>query len=198
MRPSSTRYAALEGSLFGERRSYGAVAPLVGLTAGGAIPLGRGLTVRPVAAGELVATWSDANRLVPRDFGREVDRTLVIELETELEATACRVPEVPIEIARAVAALRLATPGAIAAGPVIFERLDWRPYGVRPVPALAAQTSPRGADASRSLPGQAGRPAPGAARGGLLSTRTCSKHSTAGSWRLPTRGQCARMSCARR
>ena len=100
-------------------------------------------TVRPVAAGELVATWSDANRLVPRDFGREVDRTLVIELETELEATACRVPEVPIEIARAVAALRLATPGAIAAGPVIFERLDWRPYGVRPVPALAAQTSPR-------------------------------------------------------
>jgi hypothetical protein len=135
-------YAGLERSLFGERRAYGAVAPLVGLSAGGPIELGRGLTVRPVAAGELVATWPDANRLVPRDFGREVDRTLVLELEAELDATACRVPEVPIEIARAVTALRLATPGAIAAGPVIFERLDWRPYGVRPVPALAAQIPP--------------------------------------------------------
>jgi hypothetical protein len=132
-------YAGLERSLFGERRLYGAVAPLVGLTAGGPISLGRGLTVRPVAAGELAATWPDANRLVPRDFGREVDRTLVLELESELDVTACRVPEVPIEVARAVTALRLATPGAIAAGPVIFERLDWRPYGVRPVPALAAQ-----------------------------------------------------------
>jgi hypothetical protein len=132
-------YARLELSLFGERRVYGAVAPLIGLSAGGTIPLARGLTVRPVAAGELAATWPDANRLVPRDFGREVDRTLVLELETELDATACRVPDVPIEVARAITALRLATPGAIAAGPVIFERLDWRPYGVRPVPALAAQ-----------------------------------------------------------
>ncbi len=132
-------YAELERSLFGERRLYGAVAPLVGLSAGGPIVLGRGLTVRPVAAGELVATWPDAGRLAPRDFGREVDRTLVLELETELDATACRVPDVQIEIARTVTALRLATPGAIAAGPVIFERLDWRPYGVRPVPALAAQ-----------------------------------------------------------
>ncbi len=135
-------YAKLERSLFGERRAYGAVAPLVGLTAGGPISLGRGLTVRPVASGELAATWPDANRLVPHDFGREVDRTLVLELETELDGAACRVPEAPIEVARAVTALRLATPGAIAAGPVIFERLDWRPYGVRPVPALAAQTPP--------------------------------------------------------
>ena len=123
-------YAKLEASLFGERRLYGALAPLVGLTAGGAIELGRGMTVRPVAAGELASTWPEANRLLPRDFGREVDRTLVLELEAHLE------------MSRAVTALRLATPGAISAGPVIFERLDWRPYGVRPVPALAAQTPP--------------------------------------------------------
>jgi hypothetical protein len=135
-------YAALERSLFGERRVYGALAPLVGLSAGGPVELRRGLTVRSAASGELAATWPDANRLVPRDFGREVDRTLVLELEIELDATACRVPEAPLEIARAVTALRLATPGAIAAGPVIFERLDWRPYGVRPVPALAAQVPP--------------------------------------------------------
>ena len=135
-------YADLERSLMGERRMYGALAPLVGLTAGGLIELGRGLIVRPAAAGELAATWPDANRLVPRDFGREVDRTLVLELEATLDSTACRVPDAPFEIARAVTALRLATPGAIAAGPVIFERLDWRPYGVRPVPALAAQVPP--------------------------------------------------------
>jgi hypothetical protein len=135
-------YADLERSLYGERRLYGAVAPLVGLTAGGEIALGRGFVVRPVAAGELAATWPDANRLIPRDFGREVDRMLVLELEAELDATACRVPEAPLEVARAVTALRLATPGAIAAGPVLFERLDWRPYGVRPVPAIAAQIPP--------------------------------------------------------
>ena len=136
-------YGELERRLFGERRSYGALAPLVGLTAGGTIELGRGLRVRPAASGEITALWPEANRLLPRDFGREIDRTLVIELEQELEGTACLVPDAPTEIARAVTALRLAVPGALAAGPVIFERLDWRPYGVRPVPPLAAQV-PRG------------------------------------------------------
>ena len=137
-----TAYAELERSLFGARRAYSALAPLVGLTAGGTVELARGLRVRPAASGELAASWPEATRLLPRDFGREVDRTLVIELESDLDASACLVPDAPTEVARAVTALRLATPGAIAAGPVIFERLDWRPYGVRPVPALAAQLPP--------------------------------------------------------
>jgi hypothetical protein len=135
-------YAVLERSLFGERRAYAALAPLVGLTAGGTIELGRGIRVRPAAAGELAATWPEANRLLPRDFGREVDRTLVLELEAELESTACLVPDAPGEFGRTITALRLATPGAIAAGPVLFERLDWRPYGVRPLPPVAAQLPP--------------------------------------------------------
>ncbi|MGH3062173.1 MAG: hypothetical protein ACRDNA_12275, partial [Gaiellaceae bacterium] len=135
-------YAELERSLFGDRRAYAAVAPLVGLTAGGTVELGRGLRVRPAAAGELTASWPDAARLLPRDWGREVDRTLVVELEADLDAQACRVPDAPSEFGRAVSALRLATPGAIAAGPVVFERLDWRPYGVRPMPATAAQLPP--------------------------------------------------------
>jgi hypothetical protein len=42
-----------------------------------------------------------------------------------------------------VTALRLATAGAIAAGPVVFERLDWRPYGVRAAVPIAA-TPPLG------------------------------------------------------
>jgi hypothetical protein len=132
-------YAELERSLFGERRAYAALAPLVGLTAGGTIELGRGIRVRLAASGELTATWPEANRLLPRDFGREVDRTLVLELEAELESSACLVPDAPGEFGRAITALRLAVPGAIAAGPVLFERLDWRPYGVRPLPPVAAQ-----------------------------------------------------------
>jgi hypothetical protein len=135
-------YLELERVLFGERRTYAAVAPLVGASAGGEIDLGDGIHVRPAAAGELAAAWPEARRLLPRDFGREVDRTLVLELERDLEGTACVVPDAPTEIARAVSALRLATPGALAAGPVLFERLDWRPYGVRPVPAIASQVPP--------------------------------------------------------
>src|SRR3712207_4502099 len=49
-------YAELERSLFGDRRAYSALAPLVGLTAGGTIELGRGLRVRPAASGELAAS----------------------------------------------------------------------------------------------------------------------------------------------
>ena len=104
--------------------------------------LARGIRVRPTVAGELTAAWPDAARLLPRDWGREVDRTLVFELEAELDAQACQVPDAPVEFGRAVSALRLGTPGAVAAGPVVFERLDWRPYGVRPMPATAAQVPP--------------------------------------------------------
>jgi hypothetical protein len=135
-------YLELERSLFGDRRSYVAVAPIVGLTAGSAMELARGIRVRPTVAGELTAAWPDAARLLPRDWGREVDRTLVFELEAELDAQACQVPDAPLEFGRAVSALRLGTPGAVAAGPVVFERLDWRPYGVRPMPATAAQVPP--------------------------------------------------------
>jgi hypothetical protein len=135
-------YAELERSLFGECRAYVALAPLVGLTAGGTIELGRGLRVRPAASGELSSSWPEADRLLPRDFGREYDRTLLLELERTLDETACQPPDAAAEFGLAVSALRLATPGAVAAGPVLFERLDWRPYGVRPIPPLAAQIPP--------------------------------------------------------
>ena len=134
-------YAELEGTLFGKRRRYTALAPLVGLTAGGEVALARGLRVRPAASRELT-TSPESRALLPRDFGREVDRTLVLELERDLEPSACVAPDAPLEVGRAVSALRLATPGSVAAGPVLFERLDWRPYGVRPVPPAAAQLPP--------------------------------------------------------
>ena len=135
-------YGLLEQSLFGEARAYAAVAPLVGVEAGGIVQLGEGLRVRHAADGELGAHWPDAARLVPESFGREPDRMCVLELERPLPAAGSEPPDAPGEIADAVTALRLATSGPIAAGPVLFERLDWRPYGVRPMLPIAATPPP--------------------------------------------------------
>jgi hypothetical protein len=135
-------YGALEQSLFGEERAYAAVAPLIGLEAGGIVELGQGLRVRHAADGELGAHWPDAAKLVPESFGRETDRMCVLELERPLPASGSDPPDAPGEIADAVTALRLATSGAIAAGPVLFERLDWRPYGLRPMLPIAAAQPP--------------------------------------------------------
>ena len=38
--------------------------------------------------------------------------------------------------------MRLATAAPVAAGPVLFERLDWRPFGIRPVLPIAATQPP--------------------------------------------------------
>jgi len=135
-------YGTLEHSLFGEERAYAAVAPLVGLEAGGIVELGDGLRVRHAAEGELGAHWPDAARLVPDSFGRETDRMCVLELERSLPSADAEPPDAPGEIADAVTALRLATAGPIAVGPVLFERLDWRPFGVRPMLPIAAAPPP--------------------------------------------------------
>ena len=135
-------YAELEESMFGDERVYAAVAPLVGVEVGQTIPLGDGLRVRHAADGELVAHWPDAARLGPESFGREPDRMCVLELEQPMPADGGEPPDAPGEIADAVTALRLATCGPIAAGPVLFERLDWRPFGVRPVLPIAATQPP--------------------------------------------------------
>ena len=136
-------YAELESSLFGEGHAYAAVAPLVGLSAGTQIELGDGVRIRPAATGELAAHWPEAQGLLPQDFGREPDRLCVLELERDLTRGDAEPPDAPAELADAVTAIRLATAGPVAAGPVLFERLDWRPYGIRPVLPIAA-TQPGG------------------------------------------------------
>jgi len=136
-------YAELERSLFGKRRTYAAVAPLVGLSAGTQVELANGLRVRLAASGELAAHWPEAGGLLPADFGREPDRLCVLELERSLPPNEPEPPDAPGELADAVSALRLATAAPVAAGPVLFERLDWRPLAVRPVLPIAA-TEPAG------------------------------------------------------
>src|SRR5207247_11280582 len=135
-------YEELEGSLYGEGHSYGAVAPLIGLSVGTQIDLGDGIRARVAATGELAAMWPEAAGLLPRNFGREPDRICVLELERALDRGADDVPDAPGELADTVTALRLATDAPVAAGPVLFERLDWRPYGIRPVLPIAATAPP--------------------------------------------------------
>ena len=137
-------YAQVESALFGDRHQYGAVAPVVGLSTGGTtVELGGGLRLRLAAAGELAKLWPEAGGLLPPDFGREPDRLCVLELERTLEPGALEPPDAPGELADAVTAIRLATAAPVAAGPVLFERLDWRPYGIRPVVPIAG-TQPAG------------------------------------------------------
>jgi hypothetical protein len=139
-------YAELEQSLFGERRRYIALAPLTGLSLMQPVELGPGLLVRPFVTGELATHWPESRGLLPRDFGREPDRSVVVEVRRELDAGAAP-PDAAAEIADAVSALRLTTMAALAAGPVLFETLDGRPFGIQPVLPIAA-TQPPG-EASR-------------------------------------------------
>jgi hypothetical protein len=134
-------YAELEGSLFGAARAYAAVAPLVGISVITQVELGGGIRIRAAATGELAHHWPEAQGLLPPGFGREVDRYCVLELERGLEAGEDP-PDAPAELADAVTAIRLATAAPVAAGPILFERLDWRPFGIRPVLPIAATQPP--------------------------------------------------------
>ena len=134
-------YAALEASLYGERRRYVAVAPLVGLSLAKPFELAAGFTVRHFVAGELSGHWPESRGLLPPGFGREPDRTTLLELRRDLEAGEPP-PDAPGEIADAVSAIRLTTAAALSAGPVLFETLDGRPFGIRPVLPIAATQPP--------------------------------------------------------
>ena len=134
-------YAELERSLYGERHTYAAVAPLVGLSVATQFELAPGKRVRTVADGELARHWPEAASLLPKDFGRETDRYCVLELRAALAGTEDP-PDAPAEIADAVSAIRLATAAPLSAGPVLFETLDGRPFGIRPVLPIAATQPP--------------------------------------------------------
>jgi hypothetical protein len=136
-------YADLEQTLFGSARTYVALAPVIGLSAGNDADLGGGITLRPIVSGEISHLWPEARGLMPPEFGRDTDRMLLLELKRDLEPDESEPPDAAAELADAITALRLATAGAIAAGPVVFERLDFRPLRISPLLPIAA-TQPRG------------------------------------------------------
>jgi hypothetical protein len=135
-------YAELEQSLFGQHRAYAALAPLVGVSALEQVELGSGVRVRHMAAGEISQLWPEAQGLLPPEFGRAPDRLCVLELRVDLPQGEAEPPDAPGELADAVSALRLATAAPIAAGPVLFERLDFRPLGIRPLLPIAGTQPP--------------------------------------------------------
>jgi hypothetical protein len=92
-------------------------------------------------SGELAVHWPESRGLLPPGFGREPDRTCVLAFERDLDAGEAP-PDAPGEIADAVSAVRLTTGAALAAGPVLFELLDGRPFGIRPVLPIAAAAPP--------------------------------------------------------
>ena len=134
-------YAEFEVTLFGTARTYVALAPIVGVSAGSDADLGGGITLRKNVTGELAQLWPEAQGLLPPEFGRDVDRLLVLVLARELQADE-DAPDAAAELADAVTALRLATGGAIAAGPVVFERLDYRPLRITPILPIAGTQPP--------------------------------------------------------
>ena len=134
-------YALLESSLYGEHRRYSAIAPLSGLSLSKPAQLASGLVVRPSSGSELSTHWPESRGLLPRGFGREPDRCCVLEFRHELDAGDAP-PDASAEIADAVSALRLTTSAALAAGPVLFETLDGRPFGIQPVLPIAATQPP--------------------------------------------------------
>ena len=131
-------YLELERVLRGEPRTYRALSPLIGLTARGPFELGAGARVRHASSAEIDEIRQDPID-VPRAFGAEVDRSLVLELELEVGPRDPVVPDGPALISRAVTALRLAMPGAIASGPMVFEYLNGFDYARRAAVELAAQ-----------------------------------------------------------
>jgi hypothetical protein len=134
-------YLELEEALFGEGHGYAAVAPLVGISVGEQVELGNGIRIRTAATGELSAHWPEASALLPARFGREPDRLAVLELVRSLGSDG-EPPDAPAEVADVITALRLATAAPVAVGPVVFERLDWRPFGIRPALPIAATRPP--------------------------------------------------------
>src|SRR5262249_45352289 len=97
-------YGELEHSLFGADRAYAAAARLVGLSVGATIELARGIRVEHVA-------------------GTEPEQNASLAFERELPAGELILPDAPGELADAVTAIRLATGAAVAAGPLVSERL---------------------------------------------------------------------------
>ena len=196
--PSIARTRQLEESLFGERarlrrrrsarRARGRQASSSSETACafGMPPTASSARTGPTPRG------SCRRELRPRDRPDVRARA-----RAPLPAAGAEPPDAPGEIADAVTALRLATCGPIAAGPVLFERLDWRPFGVRPVLPIAA-TQPPGEPTRLDV-----------FRGGVA--RSCSSgsprprtiassatRSTAGSSRCSRTGRSAPSSSARR
>ena len=132
----------LEATLFGERRQYArarAAARPLGREAGRPRAGSRDPSFRGRRA--LDALAGVARPAARRDSAASPTAAASSSC-TPISTPARSRPDAPAEIADAVSAIRLTTSAALAAGPVLFETLDGRPFGVRPVLPIAATQPP--------------------------------------------------------
>ena len=135
-------YAELERSLFGGQHAYAAVAPLVGISVVTQVELGDGIRMRAAATGELAASLARGAGTAAAPTSAARSTATACSSWSAASRPARSRPTRPAELADAVSAIRLATAAPVAAGPVLFERLDWRPFGIRPVLPIAATQPP--------------------------------------------------------
>ncbi len=179
-------YGILESTLFGERRQFGALVPLIGLSVARPVDLAPGLSIRHFAAGELSTHWPESRGLLPPGFGREPDRCCMLELYVDLDAGA-EPPDSPAEIADAVSAIRLTTSAALAAGPVPVR--DSRRAAVRRTPGAPDRrdAATGGALPPRRLPYSDRGRRPGGSREGRRRPRACRGPRSLGAFALSER-----------
>ena len=197
--PSSGSTPSSSARCSGRTARTRAVAPLVGLSVGAPVELGRGIRVsRDDRRRDLRALAGGA-----RAAAAALRRGAGAHLRPRARARAARRggrrrPTRPAELADAVTALRLATGAPVAAGPVVFERLDWHPFGVRPLLGIAATEPARRADPARPVARQARRPTCSSGSPRPRTTPSSARRSSAGSSRCSRTSRSARSGCARR
>jgi hypothetical protein len=137
-------YGAVERSVVGTMHRFEALAPVTGLLVSEPpIDLGDGLVLRRAGADDIGRAWPETQGLLPSRFGLEPDRMLALELAAMLDRRRGEsAPDAQRAVTDAVSALRLVSGGPIAAGPLVFERLDASARAVVPLPASAATPPP--------------------------------------------------------
>ena len=144
------------------------------------------------------ATGPRPRALLPPDFGTRARPLLRGRVPRRPRRRRGRHRTHPPRSPTSSSAIRLATAAPLAAGPVLFETLDGRPYGIRPVLPIAATQPPGEPTRLDEFRGAARRRSFSSGSGSSTPTRTSPRRSTAGSSRCSSTSRSARSSCAPR
>jgi hypothetical protein len=126
-------YGPVERHVVHDARRLEAFAPLTGLVVGHPpVELAPGIVLVRAGRDEVSRRWPETLGLLPDRFASEPDRRLGLEIVVDEGGDAVT------PVTAAVAALRLAGACAVAAGPLLFSRLDLEPRAVQALPGGVA------------------------------------------------------------